>query len=108
MGFASTGAADEDSVALGIQEGAGGEFANQPLIDGRVGEGERIQIFENRELGAGDAIADRAGLTMGAFGPDQAGDKRINLVTPGKTLAGNFIEVCAHAVELELSLIHIS
>ena len=38
MGFADTGAADEDSVALGIQEGAGGEFANQALIDGRVGE----------------------------------------------------------------------
>src|SRR5665213_1811613 len=108
MGFACAGAADEDGVALGVQEGAGGELANQPLIDGCDVEGERIEIYENLELSAGDAISDRAGLTMGAFGPDQAGDKRINLVTPGKTLAGNFIEVCAHAVELELSLIHIS
>jgi hypothetical protein len=30
MGFAGAGAADEDRVALGIQEGAGGEFANCP------------------------------------------------------------------------------
>src|SRR5665213_1114083 len=103
MGFAGAGATDEDGVALGIQEGAGGEFANQSLIDGCVGEGEGIEIFENRELGAGDAIADRAGLTVGAFGPDQAGDERINLVTPGKTLAGNLIEAGAHAVELQFA-----
>jgi hypothetical protein len=26
---------------------------------------------------------------MDAFGPDQAGDKRINLIAPGESLAGN-------------------
>jgi hypothetical protein len=43
MGIACAGAADENGVALGVQEGAGGEFANRPLINGCVGEGERIQ-----------------------------------------------------------------
>ena len=40
---------------------------------------------------------------MGAFGPDQAGDQRINLIAPGKTFAGNLIEAGAHAVELQFA-----
>ena len=75
MGFAGAGAADEDCIALSVQEGAGGEFANLPFIDRRIGEGERVDIFEDRELGSSDTIAYRAGLAVGAFGPDQAGDE---------------------------------
>jgi hypothetical protein len=73
------------------------------FIDRRIGEGERIDVFEDRELGSADAIADRAGLPVGAFGPDQAGDERIDLIPPGKTLAGNLIEAGAHAVKLEFA-----
>ncbi len=75
MGFAGAGAADEDCVALGVQEGAGGEFTNLPFIDRRIGKDERVDIFEDWELGPADAIADRAGLAMRVFGPDQAGDE---------------------------------
>ena len=103
MGFACAGAADEDGIAFGIQEGAGGEFANQPLIDRGVGEDELVQVFENRELGAGDAIADGAGLAVGAFGSDQAGEERIYFVAPGETFSGNLIEAGANAVELQFA-----
>ena len=103
MGFAGAGAADEDRIALGVQEGAGGEFAHLPFIDRRIGEDELVHVLENRELGAADAIADRAGLPVGAFGPDQAGDEGIDLIAPGKTLAGNLIEAGAHAVELQFA-----
>jgi hypothetical protein len=72
MGFAGAGAANEDGIALGVQECAGGEFANLSLIDRCIGEDELVQIFENRELGATDTIADRARLAVGTFGPDQA------------------------------------
>ena len=54
MGFAGAGPADEDRIALGVKEGAGGEFANLPFIDRRIGEGERVDIFEDRELGSSD------------------------------------------------------
>jgi hypothetical protein len=74
MGFAGAGAADEDCVAFGVEEGTGGEFSNLPFIDRRIGEDERVDIFEDRELGSADTIADRTSLTVGAFGPDQAGD----------------------------------
>ena len=101
--FAGAGAADEDCIALSVQEGAGGEFANLPFIDRRIGEGERVDIFEDRELGSSDTIAYRAGLAVGAFGPDQAGDEGIDLIAPGKTLTGNLIEAGAHAVKLQFA-----
>ena len=103
MGFAGAGAADEDGVALGVEEGAGGEFAHLAFIDRRVGEDEAVEILQDRELGAADPIADRAGLAVGAFGADQAGDERIDLVAPGQALAGDLVEAGAHAVELELA-----
>jgi hypothetical protein len=74
-----------------------------PFIDRRIGEDELVDILQDWELGSADAVADRAGLPMGAFGPDQAGDERIDLIAPGKALTGNFIEAGAHAVELQLA-----
>ena len=103
MGFAGAGSADEDRVALGVEEDAGGEFANLALIDRRIGEDELVEVLEDRELGAADAIADRARLPVGALGPDQAGDERMDLIAPGQALAGDLIEAGAHAVELELA-----
>jgi hypothetical protein len=35
MGFAGAGAADEDGVAPGVEEGAGGKLADQAFIDRR-------------------------------------------------------------------------
>ena len=59
MGFAGAGAADEDCIALSVQEGAGGEFANLPFIDRRIGEDERVDIFEVR----------RAEILLALIGP---------------------------------------
>ena len=44
MGFAGSGAADEDRIAFGVEESAGGEFANLPFIDRRIGEDELVEI----------------------------------------------------------------
>lgn len=103
MGFAGAGATDEDGVALGVEEGAGGEFAHLALIDRRIAKDKSVEVFENRELGPTDTIADRSRLPVRALGADQAGDERINLIAPGKTLAGDLIEAGAHAVELEFA-----
>ena len=50
MGFAGAGATDEDRIALGVQESAGGEFAHLSFIDRRVGEDERVDIFRTGNL----------------------------------------------------------
>ena len=49
------------------------------------------------------AIADRACLSVGALGADQAVDQRIKLVAPGKALAGDLVEAGGHAVELKFA-----
>ena len=69
----AAGTTDEDRIAFGVEESAGGEFANLPCID-------RREIFEDWELGGADPVADRAGLTVGAFSPHQAGDEGIDLI----------------------------
>src|SRR3954447_26500849 len=102
MRLARAGAANEDRVALGIQERPGGQFAHLALIDRGLGKDEPIEVLEHRKLGPAQAIADRAGLPMRALGPDQAGDQRIDLVAPGQPLAGDLVEAGAHAVELQL------
>ena len=103
MGFSGAGSADEDGVAPGIKESAGGEFAHLAFIDRRVGEDEAVEVFEHRELGTPDAIADGSGLPMGALRPDQAGEEGIELIAAGQALAGDLIEAGTHAIELELA-----
>src|SRR5271170_5776008 len=102
MGFTGAGATDEDRIALGVQECTGGEFAHLPFIDRRICEDERVDIFEDWELGSADTVADRAGLPVAAFRPDQTGDERIYLIAPGQSLPGNLIEAGAHAIKLQL------
>ena len=58
MRFAGARAADENCVALGIEERAGCEFAHLSLVNHRVAEDELVEILQHRELGAADAIAD--------------------------------------------------
>src|SRR5205823_6414596 len=56
MGFAGAGSADEDRIAFGVEESAGGELAHLARIDRRVGEDERVEVFEDWKLGSADAI----------------------------------------------------
>jgi hypothetical protein len=72
MGFTRTRAADEYRVAFGVEKGARGEFAHESFVDRRVGEDKLVDILENGEPGASDAIADGTGLPMRALGADQA------------------------------------
>src|SRR5258705_11239185 len=104
MGFSGAGAADEDRIALGVEEGAGGELANLPFIDRRIGENELVDILEDRELGSANAIADRAGLPVGAFGSDKARDERINLFAPCKAFTAISTKPAAHALKFPSAL----
>jgi len=64
MGFSGASPADEDRIALGVEEGAGGELANLPFIDRRIGEDELVEIFEDREFGSAGMIAARDVLSQ--------------------------------------------
>src|SRR6202522_4484689 len=103
MGFARACAADEDRVAFGVEESAGGEFANLAFIDRRIREDELVDVLEDRKLRAYDTRADRWSVSVTALGADQAGDQRIEFVAPGKTLAGDLVEAGAHAIQFEFA-----
>src|SRR5277367_4159759 len=103
MSFARACAANEDRVAFGVEESAGGEFANLAFIDRRIREDKLVDVLEDRKLRGDDPIADRASLSVGALGADQAGDERIEFVAPGKTLAGDLVEAGAHAIQFEFA-----
>ncbi len=58
MGFAGTCASDQDKVALVIQEVAGGQDADQRLVDlGRL-EVELFQFLGERQFGDGHLVFD--------------------------------------------------
>ncbi|WGJ13234.1 hypothetical protein QEV83_10955 [Methylocapsa sp. D3K7] len=73
MGFAGSGAADENRIGFGVEESTGGEFANLPFIDRRISEDKLVVISRNLELGSCDAITDRARLMVSEFSPQQVG-----------------------------------
>jgi len=73
--FNRFGAADEDRIAFGVEEGGRWQVRELALHRRRIGEDELVEIFEDGNLASCDAITDRAGLTVGAFSLHQAGDE---------------------------------
>jgi hypothetical protein len=49
--------ADEDRVAFGVEEGAGGEFANLAFVDWRVREDELVDVLEDLRKAPGFFIS---------------------------------------------------
>ncbi len=58
MALARAGAADEDGIALGLEEGATGQLAHQMLVDRRVLEGEVGDLLGERQLGDAHLVSD--------------------------------------------------
>jgi hypothetical protein len=52
MRFARSRAADEDRIALGVEEAARCEFSDLAFIDRRFGEDELVDVLEDGELRA--------------------------------------------------------
>jgi len=71
MGFAGSGAADEDGIALLGEEAAFGQIAHQAFVDGRALEVEAGNLLGQRQLGDGELVFDRAGLLLGDLGLEQ-------------------------------------
>src|ERR1700722_6457296 len=101
MGLSRAGPADQDQIALSVDEVAGGEFANLPFVDRRALEDESLEVLQHGESGAADAIVDRTGLTMGQPGADEPPEERIEFIAPRQPLAGDLVETGAHAVKLQ-------
>ena len=64
VSLAGAGAADQDQVALVVQEGAAGEVAHQRLIDRHSLEVKRVDVLHERHLGDRHLVLDRARLLL--------------------------------------------
>jgi hypothetical protein len=102
VGLSGAGAADEDRVALLLDEAAGGEIAHQGLVDRRAVEIEVLEVLDDRELGGGELVLDRAGLLLGELGLEQLGDNLLRLVLPLHGGGEDLVIGRLHAVELQL------
>jgi hypothetical protein len=65
MRLAGACPADQDDIALIGDEGAGGEVADQALVDRRAGKIEVLDILGQRKLGDGELVLDGTGLLLG-------------------------------------------
>ena len=102
MGFPGAGSADENRVASGVEESAVGHLAHLAFIDGSAGEGEAVDVLENREFSAADPVDDRPGVPVVALGAQETGQQGIDLVTAHQPLAGDLVETGPHAMKLEV------
>src|SRR5262249_25190697 len=68
MGLSGSCAADKHDVALFGQEAAGGEIADQRLVDWRTFEAEVVNILGQRQLGDGELVFDRTRLLLTDLG----------------------------------------
>ena len=102
MGLAGSGPADEDEVALMIEEVPGGEVADEGLVNlGRL-EVELFQFLGQRQLGDRHLVFDRAGLLLGDLCGQQVTDDLLGFVLAFDRGGDDLVIGRPHAVELQL------
>lgn len=73
VGLASARSADEHDIAPPWQERTGVQRTNQPFVNRRAVEHEGVDVLDHGKLGRGHTVADRGGMAMRGFGPQQVG-----------------------------------
>jgi hypothetical protein len=103
VALAGACAADQHDVALLLDEAAGGEVADQRLVDvGRV-EVEVFEVLGERQLGDGHLVLDRARLLLVDLGPEQVAHHLLWLMLALHRRGEDAVVGAAHAVEFELA-----
>ena len=103
MGFARAGTADQNQVALMLQECPAGQVPYQGLVDRCVVEAELVDLLGQRQLGDGHLVFDRARLLLADLGMQEVADDLLRFVLALDGGGENLVIGSLHAVELELS-----
>ena len=101
MALARAGAADEDDVALAVEEGATGKIVHELLVDRRAIEGDVGELLGQRQLGAAHLVADRAGLLLGDLGLQQRADDALEALLALHAGGDDLVVGGPHAGELQ-------
>ncbi len=102
MGLAGAGAADEDGIALAVEEVAGGQVADQGLVDLGGVEGELVELLGQRQLGDGHLVFDRSRLLLADLRRQQIADDALRLVPAFDGAGHDLVKRGPHSVELQL------
>lgn len=103
MGLAGPRAADQHEIALMIQKVAGGEVADQGLVDLGRFEVELVDLLGQRQFGDGHLVFDRARLLLTDLGGQQITDDLLRLVLSFDRRGDDLVVGRPHAVELQLT-----
>ena len=101
MGLAGAGAADQDDVALALQEAAAGELLDQGLVDRRGGEVEVGQLLGRWQPGGRHLVLDRARRLVGDLDLQQRTDDLLHRMTTLEPVGEDIVVGSAHARELQ-------
>ena len=101
VALAGAGSADQYGVALVGEEGAGGQIADHPFVDGSTGELELGELLGQRQLGDSELVFDRTGLLLGDLGFEELADDPLHRVLALQPVGHQLIEGGPHAGELE-------
>lgn len=78
--LAGARSADQDQVALLLEEGAAREVAHQRLVDGRLREVERVDLLGERHPGDRHLVLDGARLLLAELSRHEVADDALRLV----------------------------
>ena len=65
MRFVGAGAPNKDHVGPPVEEAASWQLSHPAFVDRRTCKDECVQILDDQEFGATDAVTDRARLVVG-------------------------------------------
>jgi len=103
VGFAGSGSADQNQVALMIKEVTSCKIADQGLIDVGRFEVELVDLFGQGQLGDGHLVFDRTGLLLGDLSMEQIADYLLRLMLAFDGCRDDLVVRCSHPVEFELA-----
>ena len=103
VGFASASSADQNQITLMVEEVAGGQIADQRLVDFRRFEVELVDLFGQGQLGDGHLVFDRAGLLLRNLGVQQVADDLLRLMLAFDGCRNDLVVSRPHAVKLQLA-----
>jgi hypothetical protein len=111
VGLASSGAADQDGIALIGNKAAGSQVPHEALVDRRAGEVELVDVLGQGQFGDGHLVSDGPRLFLSNLGLEQISHDARGLVLALDATGHDLVPagVCpqnagggtAHSVELE-------
>lgn len=103
VGFARAGSADQNQVALMVEEVTSCQIADQGLVDVGGFEVELVDLFGQRQLGDGHLVFDRTRLLLSDLSMQQITNDLLWFMLAFDRCRDDLVVCCSHPVEFQLA-----